>query len=436
MGFFDFLKRKNNNTAKPAEQKKTVNSNAVQRASERTYDIICTSCFEKFHPSQVVFRATHTNEDVNEFFAPKIDTKLNNYRRRHNLEEMMEMEVVIDPNNDEHKNYISKYNWSKDGKVLLSITDISGEATKKRLCPHCHNDLPNTAGRKPVEVISVIGSTQVGKTVYMTSLLHTLENKTSKNFDASFMSIGTRYLDELRRHERTLFGQKNLFEATQKVDRIEPLALNFKYINDSGAPEPTLMFFDVAGEGMVDPDYIEKHAAHIKNSTGIIFLVDPKQIKKISARINLLKGEDEYEENIVEPKDIITKLYENFINEQEDGATHIPTAVVITKSDMLDALEGDYISKNSNILNNYEHIGYFNLEEYENINGEVKNFISEVDGAFKSDISAYFKNVSYFAVSALGSSPEGNKIERGVSPRRVDEPLLWILQQRGYIKGR
>ncbi|KAF6592047.1 hypothetical protein H6F38_34880, partial [Paenibacillus sp. EKM208P] len=76
----------------------------------------------------------------------------------------------------------------------------------------------------------------------------------------------------------------------------------------------------------------------------------------------------------------------DFIAYQEKGKTDIPTAVVLTKSDMLTALadeEGTYIKTNSNIFNPMEHRKYMDLDEFANIDGEVRRFIEKVDKPFK-----------------------------------------------------
>jgi hypothetical protein len=103
---------------------------------------------------------------------------------------------------------------------------------------------------------------------------------------------------------------------------------------------------------------------------------------------------------------------------------------------MLEVLnDEEYITENSNIYRNYTHKDIFNLNEFENINGEVKRFIEKTDSAFKNAIDVYFSNVGYFAVSALGTNPVDRRIEGVVSPVRVDEPFLWLLYKLNYIDG-
>ena len=191
---------------------------------------------------------------------------------------------------------------------------------------------------------------------------------------------------------------------------------------------------------MVEEEYLDLYANHIRNAEGILFLVDPLQLSTIRRKLILNQDDNggDFTSQYQESRDVVITLAEHFIGSQEDGKTSIPTAVVITKSDMLTSLaeeEGEYIKPNSNVFENYIHKGYFNLNEYENINGEVQRFLEKVDLAFKDAVEVHFKNVSYFAVSSLGQNPVEGKLEKVIQPMRIDEPFLWLLYKLGYISS-
>jgi len=398
------------------------------------YDIVCPYCFSKFHHEKVVFRAAHHRED-DETFHLQEDDKLNQYRAKFGLAPIDELEAWIDPSTiaDENKLY--------SDNVLVGISDRYSVMTRNRLCPECHNDLPVTAGKYPSNIISIVGATSVGKSVYITSLIRTLQRVTAGNFEAACLplnnSISRRFRDE---YEIPLFESGNLFEATATTKRQEPFIFQFVFKNDDRAPL-TLVFFDVAGEGMTQKDYLQLHASHIKNSAGILFLVDPIQIRAIREKMIYQMGENPGK--IVgladEPREVVISLFEDFISQQENSKTNIPTAVVLTKSDLLHALssdEGEYIQSNSNVFRNVIHRGFLNINEFENINGEIKRFLSKVDIPFVDAVDVYFKDTAYFAVSALGSNPVNQQVNGIISPIRVDEPFIWLMYKLGYIEGR
>ena len=398
------------------------------------YDIVCPYCFSKFHHEDVVFRATHHRDD-DEALALQEDEKLNDYRAKFGLSPIDEIEAIVYPSTipDENKIY--------SDRVLMGVSDKYSTVTRKRLCPGCHNELPVTAGKYPSNIISIVGATSVGKSVYITSLIHTLQHVTANNFGAACIplnnAISRRFRDD---YEIPLFENGNLLEATATTKRQEPFIFQFVFKDEDKAPL-TLVFFDVAGEGMTEQEYLQLHAPHIKNSAGILFLVDPMQIRAIRQKMLHQMGENpgKIVGLAAEPRDVVVSLFEDFIAHQENNKTDIPTAVVLTKSDLLYALssdEGEYIRSNSNVFHNISHSGYLNLDEYENINGEIRRFLSKVDIPFVDAIDVYFREASYFAVSALGSNPVDQQVSGIISPIRVDEPFIWLLYKLGYIEGR
>ncbi|MFC0329217.1 hypothetical protein ACFOLF_28305 [Paenibacillus sepulcri] len=417
MGIFDLFKKKQEAKARPL-----------------FYDIVCPYCFSKFTPEEVVFRAAHSRED-DEDYALGEDEELNKYRERFGLDSVHDMEAVLRPQDvpEEHRIY--------SNHVLTGINDRYGELTRRRLCPRCHNELPVTAGKAPSNIISIIGASQVGKSVYMTALIHTLQNTTADHFNAACMPLNAEISRKFRTYyEEPLFERGDLLASTQKEKMQEPFIFQFVFKDDE-KPPLTLVFFDVAGEGMVEQDYLGLHGQHIKNSAGILLMVDPLQIRSIREKIRMNLGDKpgEWVSQYDEPRDVVLTMFGDFIAYQENNKTDIPTAVVLTKSDMLHSLkdeDGEYIKSNSNVFNNMVHRNYFNLTEFENIDGEIRRFIEKVDRPFKGTMDVYFKDTAYYAVSALGSNPVDQKLQTVVSPIRVDEPFIWLLYKLNYIEGR
>ncbi|WP_040951453.1 TRAFAC clade GTPase domain-containing protein [Gorillibacterium massiliense] len=398
------------------------------------YDIVCAHCFHRFEPEDVVFRAAHYSE-TDPDFALQEDQALDEYRAKFNLDSVGDVEAVISPRTIPEENKIYSDN------VLVGITDRHGILTRRRLCPYCHNELPIPAGKVPSNIISIVGATSVGKSVYMTSLIHTLQHVTASNFHAACIPMNADISRRFRTYyEEPIFEQGMMLGATQKIEKMEPFIFNFVF-KDETLPPLTLAFFDVAGEGMTDRNYLDIYAAHIKNSAGILFMVDPLQIKTIRDRLIVSLGEEtgDLANRHAEPRDVIISMFENFIGHQEKSKTDIPTAIVLTKSDMLKHLreeDGDYIDTNSNVFRNVVHSEYLNLHEFTNIDGEIRRFIEKVDRPFKDAVDVYFNNTAYFAVSALGSNPVNKQLERVVTPIRVDEPFVWLLHKLEYIEGR
>lgn len=418
--------------------------------SELTYgnfDIICPYCFEKFHTYEVVFRASHNSS--NGKFTQTFDKELNDYRAKFKGEAIGKLNAVIDAK------AVSEENRIYDGNnVLIGIKDSEGKETYDRLCLYCHNRLPKKAGKVPMDIISIVGDTKVGKSVYIAALIRLLREKTADNFDAVCVPINNEIESRfMRDFEYRIFERNLMPEITQREMKQEPLIFEFRF-KDRNKPSVLLVFFDMAGEGILDQDYLDIYANHIKNSTGMMFLLDPLQISTIRPKILLKIESDESrlkkqksldaQENLIEDGDFprgplsgLVALDDNFIVHEKDNRTKIPTAIVLTKSDLLEYLkEEDYFYDNSNTLINVDHEGFLNLSEVDNINGEVKNFLEKVCKPFKNYVYSLFEYHAYFAVSSLGHNPVDKKVSFTINPKRVCEPFLWLLWKLGYIEGR
>jgi hypothetical protein len=110
----------------------------------------------------------------------------------------------------------------------------------------------------------------------------------------------------------------------------------------------------------------------------------------------------------------------------------IPLAVVLTKTDVLmkvpenDEENSVLFSLNSS-LNIERERGKYDKTNFEQISAEIEEYLRRaVSNGFVQTVRE-FKEHSYFAVSALGSNPTGSVLTRGVSPMRVEDPFIWLL---------
>ena len=402
---------------------------AIEREKiEQTHEIVCLYCFRNFDHNQVLFRASHAM-DVDGYRA-EIDYPLDEYRARFHMGLMGELPPVLNPEefSERNKGYMRG--------ILSSLRDGNNNLTTKRLCPYCHNDIVPGAGFGPSTIISIVGASQSGKSVYLTSLIHTLRSVTSLNFEIFCTPINNEMGRKFKfGYEDPLVEKGYLQEPFHHPQ--EPIVFTFSFADES-KPEISIVFYDAAVDSMADSAYTDIFTAHIRNSSGVMFLVDPQQFHAIGRKVQILSKLDYDPTAVTEPTEVLNGLVENHIYKQSGGISHIPTAVVLTKTDLLEALsyEGDYIRPKSSVFSRYTHRGYLNLTEAEIINNDVDEFIQRVDPNFRNALKRRFANLGFFAVSALGTHPEVIRQRRaGFAPMRVDEPFLWLLYKLGYIDG-
>jgi hypothetical protein len=403
----------------------------IKRAKmEETHEIVCLYCFKNFDHDRVLFRALEAVDA--EGYRACADATLDSYRSRFHMNDAGDLSVVLDP--DEFNEARKSYHRG----ILSALTDDHSNITTKRLCPYCHNDIPQSAGFAPSTIISFVGASQAGKSVYLTSLVHTLKTLTPRNFHIFCTPINNEMGRKFKlAYEEPLIENGCLLDPTQREKQQEPFIFTFSFA-DGTMPEINIAFFDIAGEGMIDNTYMDIYASHIRNSSGVLFLVDPMQFRAIGKKIVIKNGLDYDVNSTDEPVEVLSGLVEDYIYKQASGVSQIPTAVVLTKTDLLRPLqaEGEYIRQDSLFFSNYTHKGYFDRGAFEQIDDEVDEFLSLVDPNFRNALKRRFAHLGFFAVSSLGAHPDTIRQRvASFTPIRVDEPFLWILYKLGYIAG-
>lgn len=389
-----------------------------------SYDITCPYCFHKFQPEHVLFRSEEKEGGL------LADIELDNYWDMVSGEgsDPGPQRKVIRP--DEYRLENKVY----DGAVLIGLVEKSGVTTHTRICPFCHNKLPHTVGKTPSNIISFYGSTNVGKTVYMTILINALRTRTQNNFQASCVEVSAGF-GKIGEYEEKL---RSILESGHQATApkyIKPLVFSFRFL-DRSKPDLTLCFYDFPGEKDTDPEFARLKADHLRNSSAMIYMIDPLQFDTVAEVLDKPVSTDR-----TSLKTNIAFMDNLLIGETDTGddALDKPIAVVLTKTDELRKLaqfRGDLIAPSSNIFKDFIHQEYLDMDEIFNINNDVLELLQHTEPTIENDIKARFRNAGFFGVSALGSPTESNMVKNEIQPCRVDEPFLWILYQLGYIKGR
>lgn len=425
--------------------------------------IRCPYCFNEFPHNKVCFKArtVFTNQDVESMEDAEIwnlDRISGTEKKpvsREIIEKFIEQEdaeyisfwgkypnsepewkyrnyPVITPESTEMMDAERGYDTDVNGFVI-SVKDCFGKESKIRICPVCHNELPSSYGKYPVYIIALVGITHSGKTVYLSYLMENF-SKIMSWTGMSALKMG----DHVDRFIRENKVAKNEFlpQGTPPEQLSQPL---FYRIKDEKQTY-TLVFYDIAGENCVKSDKMEQYGSFIRNADGIILMIDPEQFFQLRA--------DPYCD-VLEPEAVLSAMCEAFLDaDHEDGRSDKPLAVVFSKSDILKKRTRE-ITAESNI---YDHIEYnkkgFQGSSYRDLNGELRIFLSHLSqgDAILENLKACFTRFAFFAVSVLDGGEEevecgtdqGEKIVRykpmnSPSAIRIEEPLFWILNQKGII---
>lgn len=408
-----------------------------KESSKNIYEIVCPYCFYKFEHDVVHFRSSNetvieNDEKLIEFYKPLRGVNVDGRRTKVLVPAQMDVSQLI-------------YN---DKGMLKGVKEnvAFGKETYERLCPYCHNSLPVDAGKKPMKVISVVGSTSVGKTVYMLKLLHS----------RTLLADGSINLLKIDGHthidSQYAALKRNGFEATKNV-YIEPMSFQATINNsDNNDEQIVLSFFDFPGEQIDQGGYYLSHGRHLLNASAIMFLLDSTQtedVRNYFRMTNMTNKEIENNGNLMGYDAAFAALFERVFGSGNQEKFEKPTAVVFTKIDEIEKLlREDIIRNEPNAFPKFSKssffsekansdFGYVDLDKIEQRSQSIKMFLQDVhEHRFISNIENNCNNIKYFGVSALGNRPEEGIAFTEDSTIHIDNPLVWLMYELGYLKGR
>lgn len=330
----------------------------------------------------------------------------------------------------------------------VTAIEYKGQKLSKRLCPFCHNPLIPNAGKYDMLMFSMIGDTNVGKSVFLTVLERVLrEDKFHGNL--SFMGSEEEretYLDNLDK----LLNKKEALTATQR-QKVPPMPFLYTYLTPD-SPEKKyklIIFCDIAGEDCRSDSTMKLNGYHLKASDGFLFLIDVTRFPNVTHAIEEDSGIENYFQ-----REIFTAINRFMIADTFENTSKIPAAVVLTKCDVLKQISAVYENeKYRSLLRDTRgeeiHPGYFSRAELLRLADTVPELMEALgERELCSAVADNFENYAYFVASALGKSPEyvrteenggvreEKKIKGQIEPYRVAEAFYWLLAQAGCIPYR
>ncbi|MCI9531508.1 MAG: hypothetical protein HFH38_07130 [Lachnospiraceae bacterium] len=327
-----------------------------------------------------------------------------------------------------------------------------------RVCPSCHNVLPEGIQDNEDEIIAIVGSRDTGKTHFISVLINELQQRICPGVLGGMFNPMN---DDVYKHYRDNFYnkvyiQKQLQNLTAsgnvRGESVVRKPLIYEMIiplDEKGKRKKkyTFVFYDTAGENLNHEEVMKTVNRYICKASGLIFLLDPLQIMQL--RINMeeeeVKSSSSILEHEIEPQEMVLQRIANVIREErgwkKTREIDVPTAIAFSKFDVLKR----FFPKGSIVLepSSYLREGHLDKNEWFTVNSEIRAMLQEWGaGGFLKNVEMTFKNYTYCTVSALGQQPVisqtgGAKELRTIPrPHRVEDPFLWILKENNIIKER
>ena len=426
--------------------------------------IMCPYCFEQFSHSSVWFRMEtvfESEEECDPHNLGRTKEEIELLGEKEVLEKFEQNSCFLSGESEKYQNFWSKFSGGSGEKattnkagreieispqkrpvlpvnsplikatktseegILYLARDIFGAETTRRVCPECHNPLPAKYGANPVKLVSVIGITASGKTVYLSQLCRYFSEYCS---EVGITSTPTsKAAMEFRDANPIKMGER-LPEGTLAGGLSQPLCFDLSIRKADNIVTNTIVFYDISGENCVDEKQMEKFGCFVKHSSAIILLLDPNQ-----------QFDGNHENS---PENVMNAIYNHF--QEKTHIKRLPICVTISKGDMV---AGQVIQNNiegvAGLKNQQgQSMPFFNANDYAVIQKQVKEFIQNHEHRLRTCLSNFFDAYNYFLVSALGTSvteaaDENNEVFMTPAappfPKRIEEPLYWLFYRFGYI---
>ena len=312
---------------------------------------------------------------------------------------------------------------------VVTFTETLDKRNITYQCPACNQNVPpdyvQSYDKRPV-IMHAVGFRNHGKTVYFSALSYAIQTKLAQVWtgftysapdDASLRNLRDNY-EMLRRGQLPPPNQ----QAFQ-----HPTIVQLYNIPKHG--RRTVLFYDTAGEAFVNAAGIQEYAHFVRRASTVVFLVSIADLRNPAMEMHALLN--------------------NYINSMinMDAATRDQNLLVVyTKADLLaERFRGSSFDFGA-------YLGEGDWEALRDMDGylcrmregsaQLRDFTIDKLKAegFVNLADEHFRSVHFCAVSSLGAAPGGDVMGVAPVPRRVLDPLLWVLTlparyQRGSRAG-
>jgi hypothetical protein len=409
----------------------------------------CPFCFERFAAYEMHFRCN--DHYCKTDFARMIDDPILSralYGRNGSpgAGSTLRSPWWVDPTKDPRRGLRRFLDWM----VLPSALDCPncGKATDLRLCPRCHSQLPDSVVALDAGHIAIFGPQSVGKTTFITVLLHELDHRVGpeKGFILEPLTDEIRERYEREYHDLTYgVGQFGIGEevngyvdrrshsATPSIETnrgvMQPLVYRLTR-RKKGRKSTLLSFFDTAGEDWeMNIDLLRGEARYLRLAKGLLFLIDPLRIRQVAHDRRLRLTEKERHVPAADYLNDARKLASFF----PKVPVRTPLAICLNKLD-----RWGHLLQPGTVLHN---LATSVVDETDpgldaRVHDEVQSALRRWGATgFLEHVATNFPAHRFFACSALGdAAQEREDVPQPLpTPLLVERPVLWLLNRQGLL---
>ncbi|MEP6559466.1 MAG: hypothetical protein ABJD68_00115 [Nakamurella sp.] len=313
------------------------------------------------------------------------------------------------------------------------------QISHQHVCPHCHSRLPPNWWATDVLGVVMIGARSSGKTTYLSALMRQLDRNLLPLINGVLHPIerdSANRLDQLRAGLNDGMLAAGTIGSAQNEPLLQPMLASLG-AGPTGR-DRALALFDVAGEDMAAAETVRPYSPALAGADLIVLLIDPLQLDGVR---EWLEGTIPLPARGAAPA--VTVVH-NVVQEvrRQTGITTGPLpqrlAVAFSKFDGLQEAAGIPQSGVGALIGPGNALWrdpyalstmLYSPSDGRRVHDEVRALLLAMgESALVALVEGAFRDIQYFAISALGHAPRGRQMTTaGASPQRVGDPLRWLL---------
>ena len=338
-------------------------------------------------------------------------------------------------------------------KSRTFIEELSGpEFTTEmavRQCPSCSQLLFEGIEMCDNLNIAIIGDSSSGKTHYIATLIDQLRRSALTQNGRGLVQLRPRnkatgdnykkiYYDPIIQQRTAAFNTRpGRFDAQGNPIRIEPLVYQL-IIQDNAASANSmlnLLFYDISGEELANNTALVQFGEHVLRADGIIYLADPMAMEHIFQQLPSEAKSTQQVPNRTAEEVLSTVMYrlEQYNRVRPDESISIPTAICISKADVLQHIISETVRPNYWLMYRPAYDGKAHVDDIKHVDSEVRSILKRYGENALLQMSNRFEQVNFFAISATGYPPDSSGIYPRIEPHRCLDPFIWILWKLNYL---
>lgn len=331
----------------------------------------------------------------------------------------------------------------------LRVVFLDGEtkAFQHMVCPQCGEPFFIHAGKYEERVVVMLGSSRVGKTAYLAALVDEINPEYGQSnypniivkdtSDAKYVYFVEHILKQYR------LGRK-ILKTDESKDAVAlfslEVAVNGKTLILTLVDLPGEVFVprgeDERKTGEASGAFIINHRRICYSADAFWFCIDPVQIDQQLQGIN---EQNEKADKVERDMAMVLSNIDNTINVMSDGEeqskSSIPTAIIITKSDLINPMFKLYRVDSPSEMNCLHTDSQFRVDKLAGIAAKVRDYMQSPNVKnLVPKLNSMFQRKNYFAVAAYGVNVTEEMEEGRKAPYGVILPFLWTLTNFGYFQ--